>query len=662
MTKEIYSIISRKAFFLALLLGSLAPTLAEVANSEKLLPADTLFIASVPEYAKFRAFSTNSPKAQLWGDPAMRPFREKFVAKWMEEFVKPLEQELQIQFDDYTQLPQGQLTLAVTLNGRGNDPDKEAGAILLVDVKDKSETLAKQLGELRKKWTSRQDKPIRTEKVGKYEFSIISLSTNDVPKTLRKFLPRRLDYHEIGEEAEQDKPSQNEVVVGQAESLLIIGDSLSVVEKVVSRLSGSAAPCLGDQADFQASQQAHFRDVQAYAWLNGKAIFDLVAREAAAVKENPQAPNPFELFKPAKLINASGLSGLRTLALSMNSSNDGTILSLLLGVPESDRSGLFKILAGEPKESNPPAFVPADALKFQRWRLDGQKAWSTVEKIITEISPQTLSGLNFLIETANTAAREKDPGFDLRKNLIGNLGDDMISYEKPPRSGTEAGSEPGASLFLIGSPNPETLAASLKMVLVFVTAQAGAPAEREFLGRKILSIPLPAMPLAAGVGAAGAPNLPRTLHYAPSGGYVAFSTDAAILEEYLRSSESQGKSLRDTAGLMEAAQKVGGPGSSLFGFENDSQVMRYLVEKLRKGPASANSLASLGTLSGAAGIAAPDADLRAWLDFSLLPEFDKIAKYFHFSVSGLSATTEGISYRIFFPTPPGLRSTSPAKP
>ena len=71
------------------------------------------------------------------------------------------------------------------------------------------------------------------------------------------------------------------------------------------------------------------------------------------------------------------------------------------------------------------------------------------------------------------------------------------------------------------------------MVLVFVTAQAGAPAEREFLGRKIFSVPLPAMPFAAGSGAPN-PNRPRTLHYTASGGYVAFSTDNAILEEFLR--------------------------------------------------------------------------------------------------------------------------------
>jgi hypothetical protein len=646
---------------LTILLAALNVARAETPGAEKLLPSDTLFIASVPDYLKFRAAATNAPAAQLWRDAEMRPFREKLMTKWNDEFVVPLERELGIKFEDYAQLLQGQVTVALTQNGWGSDPSKEPGAVLMVDVKQKSDELKKRLEELRKKWGTDPSKKVRTEKLGNHEFSVLTLSSNDIPKTLKKFLPRQLEYHEAGEEPETDKPAKEEVIIGQAESLLLVADSLPVVEKLVARLSGGSAPCIGDQAEFQASQQGLFRDAHAYAWLNAKAIFEMISREAAKAKENADSPNPLEAFSPAKLLSASGLSGLKTIGLALNRSSDGMLLHAQLGVPESARSGLFKILPGEPKESVPPAFVPADVLKFQRWRLDGQKTWAALEKMMTQISPQTLNGLNFLIETANTSAREKDPGFDLRKNLIGNLGDDLISYEKPPRGGEDGSGTGGESLFLIGSPNADTLAASIKTVLVFITAQAGAPAEREFLGRKIFSVPLPAMPFAPG-GPGTAPSRPRTLHYAASGGYVAFSTDTGMLEEYLRSSEAQGKSLRDLPGLTEAAQKVTGPGSSLLGFENDSKAMRTIVETLKKSPNAAKALASLRSLSGAAGFAAPDADLSSWLDFSLLPDYDKISKYFYFSVGGLSATTDGISYKMFAPTPPELRASQASKP
>ena len=56
--------------------------------------------------------------------------------------------------------------------------------------------------------------------------------------------------------------------------------------------------------------------------------------------------------------------------------------------------------------------------------------------------------------------------------------------------------------------------------------------------------------------------------------------------------------------------------------------------------------------------------LKDWLDFSLLPSFDRVAKYFYFTVYGGSATAEGISFKVFAPTAPALReakSTAPGK-
>jgi len=47
--------------------------------------------------------------------------------------------------------------------------------------------------------------------------------------------------------------------------------------------------------------------------------------------------------------------------------------------------------------------------------------------------------------------------------------------------------------------------------------------------------------------------------------------------------------------------------------------------------------------------------LKDWLDFSLLPPFDKIAKYFHFTVYGGRLTPDGYSYQIFSPTPPQFK-------
>ena len=128
-------------------------------------------------------------------------------------------------------------------------------------------------------------------------------------------------------------------------------------------------------------------------------------------------------------------------------------------------------LSGEAKDSAPPSFVPADAVKFQRSRIDGKKAWDTLQKVLADISPAAKSAISFMIDTANAAAKEKDPDFDLNKNLFGNLGDDMISYEKAPRGTSVAELNSAPSLFLLGSPNPDQIVAAFKYILLLTNPQ-----------------------------------------------------------------------------------------------------------------------------------------------------------------------------------------------
>jgi hypothetical protein len=320
-------------------------------------------------------------------------------------------------------------------------------------------------------------------------------------------------------------------------------------------------------------------------------------------------------------------------------------------VPEAGRQGLLALFPAHGKESSPPPFVPADVMKFRRWRIEGQKAWATLQKVMNEINPQLLSGLNFLLDNANEAAKQKDPDFDIRRNLFGNLGDDMISYQKAPRGKSPADLFAAPSLFLVSSPQPEQLAAALKSLGVLWSPQGGPPAEREFLGRKIFSVPLPGMPLPT---ADPLKSGPRTLSCAASGGYVAMSADASILEEYLRSSEGQQKSLRETPGLTDAAAKVGGTSTGWFGYENQAETSRLLFEQLRKLPTAA-AIGTNAAPSAAPPFPGPRNVFKDWMDFSLLPPFDKVARYFYFSVYATSANADGLTFKWFAPTPPGLK-------
>jgi hypothetical protein len=622
-----------------------APPPVAIPSAENLLPSDTLLLVTVPDFASLRAAAHQSPQWLFWNDPAMKPFHDKFMVKWNEEVVAPLERDLGVKLDDYTSLPQGQLTLAVTQNGWNGNDDPKPGVLLLLDAKDKGSLLKTNLAALRKKWVD-ANKPVRTETICGIEFSVVSLSSNDVPKTLAKFFPPRQPVPEPGRD--NKPPPPGELFVGQFESLLIAGSSARPVETVAKRLTGGSLPPLSGNAFYAADRLVLFRDAPLYyGWFNAKTFFDVLVH-VLTPQPNPEAPGPTPQIPWDKILGASGMTGLKTAAFSYRETHDGSQINIFLSAPEAGRQGIFKMIAADQKDATPPAFVPADAVKYWRWRVDGRKSWAAFEKMLADISPAALNSINFMLDTANAAAQQKDPNFDIRKNLIGNLGDDFISYQKTPRGTTLADLNSAPSLFLFASPNAEPAASALKSAGALMGAQDNAPSARDFLGRKIYTITLP--PRYTPGAAAPAP---RALYCAASGGYVALTADVSTLEEYLRSNAGQAQPLRETAGLANAGQHVGGMGGGLFGYENQREIMRGLFTTLKNDPSLASDgLNAFGGLPwGASGNS-----IRDWLDFSLLPDFDKVSKYFSCTVYGGSTTVDGLSFKFFTPRPPQMEN------
>jgi hypothetical protein len=231
----------------------------------------------------------------------------------------------------------------------------------------------------------------------------------------------------------------------------------------------------------------------------------------------------------------------------------------------------------------------------------------------------------------------KDPGFDLRTALFGNLGDDIVIYAKPFATESLADMANQPTLSLVGVANPEQVINAVKNLAAMSSPQDTAPAVRELLGHKIYTVAL------RGQRAPGA-TAPTSsyLYLSSANGYLAVSKNASTLEEFLRSADGAAKSLRDTAGIADAAAHVGGAGGGIFGYENQRESMRA-VFKLMK-----NSVEADGAMK-----MFPPA-FREWADFTLLPDYTAVQKYFSISVYGGRADADGLTLKIFGPRPPGL--------
>jgi hypothetical protein len=303
----------------------------------------------------------------------------------------------------------------------------------------------------------------------------------------------------------------------------------------------------------------------------------------------------------------------------------------------------LQVLTTEAKDSGPPPFVPADAVKFSRVRLDLPKSWRLLESTLNKIYPSVTQTFNYFLEMAGKA---KDEKYDLRAELLGNLGDDIINYERNPVNTTLGDLREAPEIYLVGSPSPFKLASAVKVALGLLTT-ADKITDREFLGRRIYSAALP--PTLGG----------RTWHFAASGGYVALTSDVAMLEEFLRSSDGDKPGLSQTPGLAEAAQKAGGGMSAgIFAFSNDKESARTLLETLRKETISGPDLLGLLGLEmrmNKISTVEEASQFKDWCDFSLLPPVDALTKYFNYSVWVGGFTPDGFTLNSFTPALPSQK-------
>jgi hypothetical protein len=440
----------------------------------------------------------------------------------------------------------------------------------------------------------------------------------------------------VDKDKEAKPAPAGEIYFTQYQSLLVAGNSKKVVEAVAAHLTGGSTPAIADNAVFAADKLSQFRDSPTYyGWFNASKFFGLLLSDKSANSDDDEsAINP---FTPAKVLAATGLDNLKSASFAMREQADGSLASFHLTVPENARNGLLKILALSGKDASIPAFVPADAVKFTRVRMDGQQTWAELQKMISAISPQWLASLNSIIDMANTLAQQKNPAFDLRTYFFGNLRDDLIVYQKPPSSDSAAAFADPPAIYLLAVANTDQAISAIKTVAGLGAPQDSANSTREFLGHKIYTIALRSTQTPGATSSA-----PNSLYLSSGGGYLAMSKDTAILEEYLRSADGKVKPLRELPGIAEAANRVGGTSGGLFSYENERENLRSTF-KLLKGP-SENGL----------GFMLPPA-FREWADFSLLPDFEPLAKYFYLTVYGAKAGPDGLTLKIFAPRPPQMK-------
>lgn len=603
--------------------GSLATIsgLAAELKPETLVPKDALAVLTIPHFPNAEEAFWRDPFVRLFQDPAMESFAKQIQSAWESFVIRGVEEKWNLRLDEYADLLNGQVTLALFLDASSAKSRPDFDVLLALDGGAQSAQLKTRLKDLRQRfsnagWTLR-------------------------PTTFPKGTFHQLRWND--EENEQGAAMfLRKVVFGRAGSLFLASTEASLIERALANADKEAgAASLSSLPAFRRVHSRRLRQSHAYGWLHFAKLYKIIEGQVGNLDrqfaENPMIP------PPSKMLQSLGLDGLQSLALHLRQLEGGSMMEFAMAVPKQDRQGLFEWIDLAEKDCSPPLQVPADVASFSRVRLNLGQLWESLEESVAELSP-ILGGM------MNVALRESEQGlgFNIREDILGNLGDDLIAIGFPPRSSRFEDLISAPTLTLLGSPNPMSLAQTLIKATGLIPSEENPLSKKEFQGKTIYSFAIPGLPFME----IEQPGADVGLHMAVDENYLIFSMDEQTLKNYLRPPSETHRPLRNMPGLKQATAALGPEKLTSFRYDNPAKVIGMFWELARKNP---NFLAE-GLLSTA------DFDIREspfGADLlSALPPFEQVAKYFHFSVSGGNSDARFINYRLFMPTPPQLRQDS----
>ena len=580
---------------------ALLPSLAAAPALENLLPAETIAVVAAPDYPAAEKNFDAGAVGQLWNSREMKAFREKFEDGFTENVLGSIEKRYGIDVEAFEALAAGPVALGIVApSAAGQDP----GMLFLMDAGKKTFTLGRVISRLERDWKKTGRQSSRTT-IGKIKFTTL-----------------------IG------ASEQPVLHIGRDKGLFLAGSDVGLLEGVLARNNGKGDGALATNPVFAADNTAVLTGTDAYVWANFSEVLPQLINNA---------PSGAEVgIDVREILSSLGLDGFQSLAMTIREQNDGAYFDVFLGLPEAKRTGLLGLLELKKNDSAPPAFVPAGAELFQRWRLDMAATWGNLEKLLIDTAPDVANMVEF---TVGLLGKDKDQNFDFKKSFFNNLGDDVIVYQMPPEAKALETVGTGPVLVLVRTLDPDELIKAIGAIPGILPPPLNeAPMLPRRLGdHTVYSFGLMEIP-----DPTTGEMVKMEILFGGKDGYLVAGTDAKLLQAHLDGTTAE--SLNGRAGLAAAAAKVGGLQSGFFGYQNDRSIIQHAAGSLKDNAEMLEAALSVIPTDDVGEVSLSD-----WLDFSLLPTGEVMGKYFDFTVNGAVNGARGITLKYYSPRPAALK-------
>ncbi|HEX42192.1 MAG TPA: hypothetical protein ENN81_09045 [Phycisphaerales bacterium] len=602
---------------------------AAVPKTAQLLPSKTVFLVEVENFQTLWDQFKRTSFYGLYMDPAMKPFLDDFHTKRKDKASKADNEIVQMIFGAGT-LPSGRVAGAVVLPESGTG---EPAFVVLAEWGDKLATAREAIEKMVSQAVDDGARKSRQEYRG---VEVTTITTVDAPQVGSG------SGAAAGQETDAEASGPESVSYCFVGDCLIAGDQMPVIEFVIAHIQGAGGSTLAQSDDYRSAMKAVGPDHDADLYLNIREMVRMLTAES-------QGGQAMMIVENLGLDNVVSLAG----ALGVARQADRTsALRLLLKVDGAKR-GICRMLDIKSSPLQVPKFFPADATSVFFLSLDVKQAFDELIATLNRFSPQyaAIAQMPFIpIDPQNGLFG------DIKSAIIDNLGTDLAMAGKVSKSGSAL--DPAATLsemvvaMTVG--NRPMLEKSLSAVHAMMLSKGNPEMRRELLGHTIYRIDLlslmgggemeQTMPMTMGAEPP-APQIP-TLAFTITDSHVIVGSEASV-ERAIRAMAGADAGTLDSAAWYRRARAAIPAMVGLAGLSDAAAAGEHMWQQLREMDALAkgdHSELQLGMSS--AGPQILFAGSEGLFDFSLLPEFDKVRKYFGLTAAYGISRQDGFFFEV----------------
>ena len=618
---------------LMLLCSPASPSAAELPETAKLIPPETVLLVDIDNFSQLREQFEKTNIYKLYKDPAMAAFVDDFKTRWQDANRRQDDEFVRI-IADAGVWPQGKVAIAFVLDEQAMDANEPP--VLFIS----------EWGEKIDKATEAMDEVVqKAVEDGAHRQTEDYRGTN---LTTITFQPAEaLSYCFI-------------------DDCLIGSVNPGVLKFVIAQINGAGSPTLADDTDYAATIRTLGRvpgraQGRIDLYVNIKQIIKTALAEDTAGKAKA-------------IVGNLGLDNVTSFGCSIDLAGPagGSALGKAFLKIDGTKKGICKMFDLESAAFRTPQFIPESACSISFVNLNIKEAYDELAKILNSFSPQ-LAAIMYM--PLLPPSPEGEPSVQLKADIIDHFASQIViaqSVSRPPFDGGVPGPTGAASsgriqsLVALAINNRNALEKSLSLLHSKLFAPNNPDARRQLLGHTIYSVDpsglLPAFaPQPPGQPAVG-PGVPKPagLALTVTDTHLIFASEPGVERAIRALSGTESVSVSSKEWFTKARSAI----PSVVGFAaltnnavSSEQFWSALrgSKKAQKGRAGdSGGQISIGLSSGSI---FPLLDLSqagaGLFDFSLLPEFDTVRKYFGLSASYGLSRQDGFFFEFKYLNPDG---------